>query len=544
MIFLTGLRLGGALSYSGVTQVCHTVGDRGGTTRAFGPKVAGMSVTSQVFRRGAVYTWRRRIPAGDCQGADHAFRPLAARGRSATMTEEDRASLAREGMGGRFERLLPIYAQDFWSEGRMNRLRREITEAAGLPTPTLPDLQRARRAALKGRAAALIQRSLGRQGEDVQAEIDLAGRLAGDAVGELTAETSGSTALVGTCAPTPLRADGAEVPSGPLPAASAISSSLGNPSDPKLEPIATNVPLSDTTYLTQSDDLLGSLFSPLIRDVAERLAKAKSLEEVEPRLLRPIAMVADLVLDLTGIEDITLLRRPHLARFREAVHLAPKNWGKSLRDRERSLIEIIRDPAGAEGDERGLAPATVNRNLGVQSQILDRARSGGLAVDSNLKPESLRAKIGKRARNARPGLTREDVLALFQHPVWTGWKSRTRPMLPGATVIHDGLYGVPLIGAYTGARREGIAGLAVSDVVKAEEDGGGFLHIRFTDSRRIKNLASDRRVPIHPHLLELGLLDHIEARRQKDCDLSPDLRPSNPKDTYGDGADDSFRKIR
>ena len=532
-----------AREHQGFTPAAKALLER--TIRAAQAQFARAELAAMDEARPGAWEENRRFDLA----AGHAFRLLAARGRSATLTDEDRASLAREGMGeedlARIERLLPIYAQDFWSEGRMNRLRREITEAAGLPTPTLLDLQLARQVALKARAAALIQRSHGRQGEDIQAEIDLAGRLAAEAVGELTAETSGTTALVGTCAPTPLRADGAEVPSVPLPAASAISSSLSKPSDPKLEPIATNVPLSDTKSLTHSDDLLGSLFSPLIRDVAERLAKAKSREEVEPKFLRQIAMVAEMVADLTGIEDITLLRQPHLARFREALHLVPKNWGKSLRDRERSLLEIIRDPAGAEGDERGLAPATVNRNLGILSQILDRARSEGLAVDSNLKPESLRAKIGKRARNARPAFTREDVRALFRHPVWTGCKSRARRMLPGSTIIQDGLYWVPLIGAYTGARREEIAGLAVSDVVKAEEDGGWVLHIRFTESRRIKNEASVRRVPLHPHLIELGLLDHIEARRRmKDRDLFPDLKPSNPKDTYGDGIDDNFRKIR
>ena len=103
----------------------------------------------------------------------------------------------------------------------------------------------------------------------------------------------------------------------------------------------------------------------------------------------------------------------------------------------------------------------------------------------------------------------------------------------------------PLIGAYTGGRREESAGLTVSDIVKAEEDGGRVFHIRFTAGWRSKNEASVRRVPVHPHLIELGLLDHIETRQQrKDRDLFPDLRPSNPKNSYGDGIDDNVRKIR
>ena len=37
-------------------------------TRAFGLKEAGMTVANHVFRRGAIYTWRRRIPEVACQG--------------------------------------------------------------------------------------------------------------------------------------------------------------------------------------------------------------------------------------------------------------------------------------------------------------------------------------------------------------------------------------------------------------------------------------------------------------------------------------------
>lgn len=595
-----------------------------------------MSVTNHVFRRGAVYTWRRRIPAGARQGgrtavlqlslqtcgwresqrlaaivtaesdavfwamehhglspaaarallertiraaqaqfaraelaamdeaqagaweenkrfdraAGHAFRLLAVRGRSATLTEEDRASLARVGMGeedlARIERLLPIYARDFWSEGRMNRLRREVIETAGVPEPTLLDLQLARQVSLKGRAAALIQRSQGHSGEDLQAEIEFAGYLADESLRELTASPYLREVPSSTAAPAPVPTEFEDAASTHLPTHAIANRSLRKPEE---APVAKGVSPQASSQASRSastpDDPLGLNFSPSIRDVAKRLAAAKCREEVEPKFLKQIAMVADMVAELTGIEDITLLRQPHLARFREALHRVPKNWGKSPKDRERSLLAIIHDPAGAMGDERGLAPATVNRNLGILAQIIDRARSEGLTVDLNLKPESLRAKMGKRARNARPAFTREDVRAIFLHPVWTGCKSRARRMLSGSTLIRDGLYWVPLIGAYTGARREEIAGLGVPDLVQAEEDGGWVFNIRFTDSRRIKNEASVRRVPVHPHLIELGLLDHLEERRRRrDRDLFPELKPSNPTDTYGDGIDDSFRKIR
>ncbi len=281
-----------------------------------------MSITNHVFRRGAVYTWRRRIPAGvrqegrsavlqlslqtcgrreaqrlaaivtvesdavfwamEHQGltpaaakallertiraaqaqfaraelaamddarpgaweedkrfdlaAGHAFRLLALRGRSATLTDEDRTSLARQGMEAkdlvRLEQLLSVYKQDFWSEGRMNRLRREVVETEGVLAPTLLDLQFARQVELKGRAAVLIHRGRGHSAEDLQAEIDLAGRLAAEIAGELTAVLSVSEASARTNTDTPAPANALEALSVPVPATSLVRGPMGKSNDP------------------------------------------------------------------------------------------------------------------------------------------------------------------------------------------------------------------------------------------------------------------------------------------------------------------------
>ncbi len=75
-------------------------------------------------------------------------------------------------------------------------------------------------------------------------------------------------------------------------------------------------------------------------------------------------------------------------------------------------------------------------------------------------------------------------------------------------IFKNGIYWVPLIGAYTGARREEIAGLAPSDIIEVE--GICCFTIEDSELRRIKNLSSRRLIPIHSHLIELGFLDYIQ----------------------------------
>jgi integrase len=74
-----------------------------------------------------------------------------------------------------------------------------------------------------------------------------------------------------------------------------------------------------------------------------------------------------------------------------------------------------------------------------------------------------------------------------------------------------------LLVCYTGARRTEIAGLTVDDVLVQKEVGGvvPVILIRKNDVRpNLKNAAAERSVPIHPHLLDLGLMRLVENRRR------------------------------
>jgi integrase len=78
-----------------------------------------------------------------------------------------------------------------------------------------------------------------------------------------------------------------------------------------------------------------------------------------------------------------------------------------------------------------------------------------------------------------------------------------------------GKYWVFMILLYTGARRNEIADLAVNDI--RHEDGCDYFDITpdLERGRRLKTKPSKRRVPIHSHLVEAGLLRYVEEQRQK-----------------------------
>lgn len=116
----------------------------------------------------------------------------------------------------------------------------------------------------------------------------------------------------------------------------------------------------------------------------------------------------------------------------------------------------------------------------------------------------MRRKRTKKSRADRLALTEEHIRTIFQAPMWQGCASNTRRHQPGSEIIQDAHYWIPLIAAYTGARREEIAGLHAADV----QEHGGIWCFKFEENveRSVKTDASGRLVPIHPHLIELGIL--------------------------------------
>lgn len=96
--------------------------------------------------------------------------------------------------------------------------------------------------------------------------------------------------------------------------------------------------------------------------------------------------------------------------------------------------------------------------------------------------------------------TREQVSALFDPDAMADMAFYTR--------------WAAMIGVYAGARAAEVGQLSLLDVL---DEGDGLWSFRFTDEgedQRLKNEASQRITPIHPHLLQLGFLDFVQAHRE------------------------------
>ena len=102
---------------------------------------------------------------------------------------------------------------------------------------------------------------------------------------------------------------------------------------------------------------------------------------------------------------------------------------------------------------------------------------------------------------------------------------------------------VPLIGLFTGARLNEICQLNTADIQCQDKIWIFDFHNSGVD-HKLKTSASERKIPIHPQLIKLGLLDYIEAVKalpQSNGRLFPWLRKY--EQGFGDVPSQRFQKI-
>lgn len=89
----------------------------------------------------------------------------------------------------------------------------------------------------------------------------------------------------------------------------------------------------------------------------------------------------------------------------------------------------------------------------------------------------------------------------------------------------SGRFWIPMIGLYHGFRLNEVCSLFGKDVYQADGDTWVIDVNADGKNKSVKNKSSVRIVPIHPHILELGFLDYVAARKSKRSDglLFPDL---------------------
>ncbi|MNM98265.1 Tyrosine recombinase XerC [compost metagenome] len=222
-----------------------------------------------------------------------------------------------------------------------------------------------------------------------------------------------------------------------------------------------------------------------------------STEEVERALSDLFELVGDMPAKAFDAHQARLLK--------ERLSLCPQYFGLRPEFKGKTLRQVV----DSGSTYKTITAVTVNNRLRKLTAFLNWCKANGYVAENPLA--GMKVMTGS-AKEARLSFERHDLAALLNHEA-----------LQKESRKHPWRYWLPLLGRFTGARLEELCQLRVDDFIEQQ----GVPCFRIDDSHEGQNLksASSRRVlPLHPSLIEHGLLQYAESVKTSGADrLFPEL---------------------
>jgi integrase len=233
--------------------------------------------------------------------------------------------------------------------------------------------------------------------------------------------------------------------------------------------------------------------------------------------------------ELVGDLPLAELKPSHTDVFLEAMRVWPSHASKRREFRNMEAPAVVRKA-------QMLRQTPID--LRTQQQHVGRLRAFFIYLERRheIRPDLLRGirLVTKKSPTNRSRLPFDEAQldTIFASPQITGTDEPFK-------------FWLPMLALYTGARVRELAQLYVDDV--SERDGDWFISIaQNRPGQRLKNLQSERMVPVHNRLIAAGFLEYVEdARRAGLVRLFPGLNwqaANGPGDQVSDWFNRTLRK--
>jgi integrase len=221
--------------------------------------------------------------------------------------------------------------------------------------------------------------------------------------------------------------------------------------------------------------------------------RAKSRMEVEYSI-----KLAKEVMGNIGVDKLT---RDRLKEYKDILLKLPANFNRSPKYKGMTIAKIV-----AIDGVKPMSVTSVNKHLSWLGSMLTYAVKEGY-IASN-PAAGLQVQRNTRADLERMAYSVEDMKAMVTCLIWNQ--------------KHPERYWVPLIGMYQGMRLNEICQLYCDDIQLI--DGLWCFNVNSEAAdKELKNTASQRIIPIHPKLLQVGLLKYVEEASGRHERLWPSL---------------------
>lgn len=278
---------------------------------------------------------------------------------------------------------------------------------------------------------------------------------------------------------------------------------------------------------------------------AEKLiAERVKHERWKPATVREVCASFNLFGKFIQHDDLLQVTQKTLSDFKDFLGEIAKSHGKSEHDHRLTAEQLRAKGLALPEEERGLGVDALNKHLGYLAQLFDHVRPQAVQL-APLNTAALRIPESDDPLDEVNPWTFDQRITIYNQPPFIGcrdWKHRHKP---GDIVYHDGLFWCPLLSDYGGLRREEAAALAVDDVIKDFDTGIWYIYVRRNKFHtHLKRSWTERRIPVHPELLRLGFIKYVKLIRALGYRmLFPDLAPATPGKPFGEQLNKNWARV-
>ncbi len=252
---------------------------------------------------------------------------------------------------------------------------------------------------------------------------------------------------------------------------------------------------------------------PLISVVAEEYYEEMKAAQVwSPKSEMEKRSAIGRFVEIVGDIGVDKLSHEVARKYKRTLMKLPSNMRKDPRYRDLSIKEILK-----LGDVKPIAINTVNNNISTVVALMTWARKNGYVPENYF--EGLKVPSKKKAQDERKPFSTRDINRIFKSDLYLK-----------ETINSPARYWILLLDLYTGARLNELCQLHVTDIIK--EDGLWCIDINDKNDdpadkdnpKKLKNQASERVIPIHPKLIDLGFIKFVrKQKKSKTVRLFPEL---------------------
>lgn len=279
--------------------------------------------------------------------------------------------------------------------------------------------------------------------------------------------------------------------------------------DPGLPPIPDTAKAPTAAASQNSQMKLAPAIDMYIKELRFRKISEKTVEDKKRSL--------GWAVDLLGGPDRILasITSREVRDLRHVIEHLPKSFSTNSKYKGMQIRDIITEP-----DIDPVDTETAIKQFGAFKSFMRWVDEQGYLEGKPSPAANISIKRIRNKGKPRYPFSHEQLVAIFSSsPLYSGCASPGRRSKPGHLIYKDSYYWIPLVGLLTGMRLGEIAQLLVSDickskgvwcfnVTKGEDDG--------SDDKRLKTDSSEREVPFHPILIQLGFLDFVEEAKKRD----------------------------